>query len=222
MRIPVFLVIAVLVFGISSAWADTITTFTPSQVGFLLSDQPTTNAAPGLEQIGVYHFDDLEYVSYLQFDLSGFTGPRDITDKTLTMTWASVSQFFGTPVPINVYLANSDAWTTDSITWNNQPGFTTQLSSILFNPDNPAEPFTRTWTLTGLNIQKAINAGALSLAVAIPINTLATGITFKLPSPNEPTLSLTIRQSIPEPSTWILFGIGFTGVAWLRRACKSA
>jgi hypothetical protein len=198
------------------ASADT-STFTPTQVGFLLSDQPTINAAPGLEQIGVYHLDGLENRSYLQFDLSGYNGPRDFTAITLTMTVASVSQFFGTPVPINVYLANSNAWTTNSITWNNQPGFTTQLSSLLFNPDNPTT-FTRTWALSGFNIQQAINAGALSLALAIPIDTLGTGVTFKIPAPNEPSLSLSIRQSVPEPSTSILFAIGLTGLAaWRRR-----
>jgi hypothetical protein len=219
MRMPIFLVAAAVVFVsyISSAGATTITTFTPSQVGFLLSDQPTINAAPGLEQIGVHHFGGVEHVSYLQFGLSGFTGPRDITDITLTMTWASVSQFLGTPVPINVYLANSNAWTTNSITWNNQPGYTTQLSSLLFNPDNPSESFRRTWTLSGFNIQQPINAGALSLALAIPIDTLGTGVTFKLNSPNEPALSLAIRQSVPLPSTGLLFGLGFIGLAAWRR-----
>jgi hypothetical protein len=213
---PIFLVAAAVVFVscISPAWATTITTFTPTQAGFLLSDQPTRNVAPLLEQIGVHNFGGLEHVSYLQFDLSGFTGPRDITDVSLTLTVASGSQFFGTPLPIDIYLANSNAWTTNSITWNNQPGYSTVLSSLLFH-DGSIRP---TWTLSGFNIQRAINAGALSLALAVPIDTLGSGVTFKLLAPNEPSVSLSIRQSVPLPSTGLLFGVGFIGLAAWRRS----
>jgi hypothetical protein len=76
--------------------------------------------------------------------------------------------------------------------------------------------------VSGLKIQQAINAGALSLALAIPTDTMSTGITFKLNSPNEPVLSLAIRQSVPGPSTLPLLGMSLTSLILWRRYFVSA
>src|SRR5437773_8294626 len=122
MRIPLALLAGILLLFVSpvTTSADTIT-FAPSQAGFLSNDDPTRNWAPLLESIGVYHFGTAEHLSYLQFDLSNWMGSRAISNIELTLSSNSVSQFLGTPVEIAVYAVPSNAWTTNTITWNNQP-----------------------------------------------------------------------------------------------------
>ena len=193
-------------------------TITPVEVGFVDNDQPTINMAPGLEAIGVTHYLSREQQSFLMFDLSTIGPSRAILSMSLVMSWSGASQFF-TPLPIDVYHVSNDAWTTDSITWNTKPEYNTLLASIDMDIDNPAETFTREWEFNRYNFQSDIRDGLLSLAIAVPINTLGNGIQFKLDTFRGPYLKIEVAP-VPESSTVVLFSVGLVGIVlleWRRR-----
>ncbi len=155
------------------------------------------------------------YYSYIQFPLSSIPDNATITAADLSLYIDSKS---GSPT-VNFYHTDSDLWSEDLLTWNNQPGFNALIYSAKAGTSWYTFSLLPTW-----QYQTDLNDNYLSLGFMT--DTKNRYVYFRSSDHynrlTRPYLIITYEYeelpppNIPSPSTILLLGTGLLGLAALR------
>ena len=175
-----------------AAFADTIS---PSVDLRVLSPNPNINDSGALS---LYNDGGNIQRSFLQFDLSGYSGKSITSDATLTL----VAGIFGNSLTgVSIGTANS-AWTQGGatpITWNNQPGITPIPGAT--NPNGTFGSGPVTWTIPWYMLEKmATNGSGYNNGLGITSGVSSTQHFQSTGSGTAPTL--TFSAATGAGSTW--------------------
>ncbi len=153
------------------------------------------------------------YTSYLKFDLSPISNNEIIS--TITLWGYEYREEINCPV--NIYYVANDSWTESAITGQNKPSYTDVLGSAYQMPQNSW------WTfdISNYNYTQDLEDGFLSVAMQRIGGSVYTSTSFysKEASAGAYAPHLIVETSvIPEPSTFILMGVGMiAGLCWNKR-----